>query len=55
MSGTLNKLSVLEDLESKDIETSKDVKVYSTFENMNIKKEIIQGIYAYGMWIFIAK
>lgn len=40
--------SQLEDVSHNDIKTSQKVKIYSTFETMGLKKEILQGIYAYG-------
>ena len=31
-----------------NFETSKDVKVVPSFEEMNLKEELLKGIYAYG-------
>uniref|UniRef100_A0A2P2I2C3 RNA helicase n=2 Tax=Hirondellea gigas TaxID=1518452 RepID=A0A2P2I2C3_9CRUS len=48
MSDTVDEAGLLDDLSSSDIQTSQKLKVYPTFESMGLKKEILQGIYAYG-------
>lgn len=40
--------AIVDDLSNEDIQTSKKLKVYPTFESMGLKKEILQGIYGYG-------
>ena len=35
-------------LTADDIQTNVNLKVYPTFESMQLKKEILQGIYSYG-------
>jgi len=30
------------------LETSEDVKVYPSFDQMNLKKDLLRGIYFYG-------
>lgn len=32
--------------------TTKDLKVFSTFEAMNLKEDLLRGIYAYGMFFY---
>lgn len=34
-------------------ETSDDVKVVSTFDEMNLKDDLLRGIYAYSMFLHI--
>ncbi|KAF2353950.1 Helicase C-terminal [Trinorchestia longiramus] len=40
--------SSLDDVSHKDIKASGKIQIFSTFESMYLKKEILQGIYAYG-------
>lgn len=37
-----------EDLSNVEFETSEDVEVVPTFNAMNLKEELLRGIYAYG-------
>lgn len=37
-----------EDLSNVEFETSEDVEVIPTFSAMNLKEELLRGIYAYG-------
>lgn len=37
-----------EDLSNVEFETSEDVEVIPTFNAMNLKEELLRGIYAYG-------
>lgn len=42
-----------EDLSNVEFETSEDVEVIPTFSAMNLKEELLRGIYAYGKhWIY---
>lgn len=38
-----------EDLSNVEFETSEDVEVIPTFDNMGLRDELLRGIYAYGM------
>ncbi|XP_037079863.1 eukaryotic initiation factor 4A-III-like [Pollicipes pollicipes] len=38
----------LEDLSNVEFETSEDVEVVPTFDNMNLREDLLRGIYAYG-------
>jgi hypothetical protein len=38
-----------EDLKNIEFETSEDVEVVPTFDNMGIREDLLRGIYAYGM------
>lgn len=38
-----------EDLRAVEFETSEDVEVTPTFDNMGLREELLRGIYAYGM------
>ncbi|KAJ8942649.1 hypothetical protein NQ318_013362 [Aromia moschata] len=40
--------SVFEDLSNVEFETSEDVEVIEKFKNMNLKEELLRGIFAYG-------
>ncbi|KAJ8941675.1 hypothetical protein NQ314_010320 [Rhamnusium bicolor] len=40
--------SVFEDLSNVEFETSEDVEVIDKFKNMNLKEELLRGIFAYG-------
>jgi len=42
-----------EDLSNVEFETSEDVEVIPTFDNMGLRDELLRGIYAYGMAFFI--
>lgn len=37
-----------EDLSNVEFETSEDVEVVPTFDNMGLREELLRGIYAYG-------
>lgn len=37
-----------EDLRAVEFETSEDVDVTPTFDNMGLREELLRGIYAYG-------
>lgn len=37
-----------EDLSNVEFETSEDVEVIPTFNSMNLREELLRGIYAYG-------
>lgn len=41
-----------EDLSNVEFETSEDVEVIPTFDNMGLRDELLRGIYAYGMTLF---
>lgn len=36
------------DNDKTTFETSEEIKVYSTFESMNLKENLLRGIYAYS-------
>ena len=40
-----------EDLSNVEFETSEEVEVVPTFDNMGLKQDLIRGIYAYGEYI----
>ncbi|KAJ8969926.1 hypothetical protein NQ317_016191 [Molorchus minor] len=40
--------SVFEDLSNVEFETSEDVEVIEKFKGMNLKEELLRGIFAYG-------
>jgi len=42
------KTALRDDDEKVEFETSSDIKLYSTFEAMRLKEELLRGIYAYG-------
>lgn len=47
--------SLTDDLSHVEFETSEDVEVLSTFDTMNLREDLIRGIYSYGEWrTFIA-
>lgn len=37
-----------EDLSNVEFETSEEVEVISTFDQMNLREDLLRGIYAYG-------
>ena len=37
-----------EDLSNVEFETSEEVEVIPTFDNMGLKNDLLRGIYAYG-------
>ena len=39
-----------EDLSHVEFETSEEVEVIPTFDKMNLREELLRGIYAYGMY-----
>lgn len=41
-----------EDLSNVEFETSEDVEVIPTFNSMNLREELLRGIYAYGECLF---
>lgn len=42
-----------EDLKNIEFETSEDVDVTPTFDNMGLREDLLRGIYAYGLYNFI--
>lgn len=42
-----------EDLKNVEFETSEEVDVTPTFDNMGLREELLRGIYAYGTHILI--
>lgn len=40
--------SVFEDLSNVEFETSEDVEVIEKFKSMNLREELLRGIFAYG-------
>ena len=38
----------VEDLSNVEFETSEDVEVVPTFDNMKLREDLLRGIYAYG-------
>lgn len=42
--------SVFEDLSNVEFETSEDVEVIEKFKNMNLREELLRGIFAYGKY-----
>lgn len=40
--------SAFEDLSNVEFETSEDVEVCDKFKNMNLREELMRGIFAYG-------
>lgn len=41
-----------EDLSNVEFETSEDVDVIDKFKNMNLREELMRGIFAYGNLLF---
>lgn len=39
-----------EDLSNVEFETSEDVEVIDKFKNMNLREELMRGIFAYGKY-----
>lgn len=39
----------LEDLSNVDFETSEDVEVLPTFDNIGLREDLLRGIYSYGL------
>lgn len=37
-----------EDLSNVEFETSEEVEVVPTFQSMNLREELLRGVYAYG-------
>lgn len=37
-----------DDLSHVEFDTSEDVEILSTFDNMNLREDLIRGIYSYG-------
>jgi len=44
-----------EDLSNVEFETSEDVEVIPTFDNMGLRDELLRGIYAYGTSFIAAR
>lgn len=44
------RLAQAEDLSNVEFETSEDVEVIPTFDNMGLREELLRGIYAYGLF-----
>jgi len=42
---------IAEDLSHVEFETSEDVEVLTTFDNMKLREDLVRGIYSYGKWI----
>lgn len=40
--------AAFEDLSNVEFETSEDVEVIDKFKNMNLREELMRGIFAYG-------
>ena len=40
---------IAEDLSNVEFETSEDVEVISTFDQMGLREDLLRGIYGYGM------
>lgn len=40
--------SLTDDLSHVEFETSEDVEVLSTFDTMNLREDLVRGIYSYG-------
>lgn len=38
----------IDDLAHVEFETSEDVEVLNTFDNMNLREDLVRGIYSYG-------
>ena len=45
---TSRRVAQNEDLSNIEFETSEDVEVIPTFDNMGLRDELLRGIYAYG-------
>lgn len=43
--------AAFEDLSNVEFETSEDVEVIDKFKNMNLREELMRGIFAYGITI----
>lgn len=48
MSKATGKNAAFEDLSNVEFETSEDVEVIDKFKNMNLREELMRGIFAYG-------
>ncbi|CAG5106342.1 Similar to CG7483: Eukaryotic initiation factor 4A-III (Drosophila melanogaster) [Cotesia congregata] len=46
--GKARRVAQTEDLSNVEFETSEDVEVINTFDNMGLRDELLRGIYAYG-------
>lgn len=46
--GKSRRVAQTEDLSNVEFETSEDVEVIPTFDNMGLRDELLRGIYAYG-------
>lgn len=45
--------ALFEDLSNVEFETSEDVEVIDKFNHMNLKEELMRGIFAYGKKVYI--
>lgn len=43
-----NRNTIYEDLSNVEFETSEDVEVIEQFKNMQLKEELLRGVFAYG-------
>lgn len=43
-----NRNTIYEDLSNVEFETSEDVEVIDQFKNMQLKEELLRGVFAYG-------
>jgi len=48
MADKSRRVAQTEDLSNVEFETSEDVEVIPTFDNMGLRDELLRGIYAYG-------
>lgn len=47
--------AIYEDLSNVEFETSEDVEVIDKFKVMNLRDELMRGIFAYGKYIVLKK
>lgn len=52
MADKSRRVAQTEDLSNVEFETSEDVEVIPTFDNMGLRDELLRGIYAYGVAFF---
>lgn len=52
MADKSRRVAQTEDLSNVEFETSEDVEVIPTFDNMGLRDELLRGIYAYGVALF---
>lgn len=53
MADKSRRVAQTEDLSNVEFETSEDVEVIPTFDNMGLRDELLRGIYAYGVAFFL--